>query len=139
MSDFVIVSEEVINRIVTDDTFTTITEDVLITDVVEAVSNTVIVEKDESFNIIVEAVTGPPGPQGPPGDEEAMYATRVDFQGDTLLYRGEALPGTADNVTGWRIRRITISDIDSDVATTWANGTDDFDKIWNNRFSYTYT
>lgn len=91
--------------------------------------------------IIAEGIQGPTGPTGPSGTEEdAMYAKRVDFiEEEDLLYRGEAVPGTLDANPVWRIRKITISAIDSDVEETWAGGNDTFDKIWDNRLSYTYS
>ena len=81
---------------------------------------------------------GIPGPRGPAGgEEEAVYAKRVDMQGDTLLYRGEAAVGTLDATPAWRIRRITIA-LDGDVTEQWAGGTADFDKAWADRLSLTY-
>jgi len=54
------------------------------------------------------------------------------------LYRGEAIPGTLNGATVWRIRKITIAALDNDVVETWADGTDAFDKVWDNRLTYTY-
>lgn len=72
--------------------------------------------------------------------EEEMFAQQVDFINDDLLYRGEAVPGTATSAALWRIRRITIDNSgEGDVVTTWAGGTADFDKIWDNRLGLTYT
>jgi len=81
------------------------------------------------------------GTQGPPGivEEETMYASRVDFISDELLYRGEAVPGTLNGGNLWRIRKIDIAESDGDVTTTWANGSDAFNKVWDDRLSYTYT
>jgi hypothetical protein len=85
-------------------------------------------------------IQGDQGPIGPGGEEELMFAKRVDFiEVEDLLYRGEAVPGTVDADSLWRIRRITIAATDSDVAETWADGNDNFDKVWNNRLTYTYS
>jgi len=80
------------------------------------------------------------GIQGPTGipEDEVTYAKRVDFITDLLLYRGEAVPGTAESASSWRIRKIVIGN-DDDVTETWANGDSLFDKIWDNRLSLTYT
>jgi len=70
---------------------------------------------------------------------QAGQATRVDFITDNLLYRGEAPAGTADAASGWRIRKITIGAVDGDVIETWADGNSNYDNVWDNRLSYTYT
>ena len=82
---------------------------------------------------------GPPGPQGPTGDsEEVAQAKRVDFITDTLLYRGEAAPGTSESEPYWRLRRIIIGS-DNDVTEEWAQGNAEYNKIWNNRLVYSYS
>jgi hypothetical protein len=101
-------------------------------------SGTIVTEKEIISKIIVEGLIGPAGPAGPAGDEEVMYSKRVDFITDSLLYRGEAVPGSAESAAVWRIRRITLG-IDNDVEEVWADGTDSFTKIWNNRAGYNYT
>jgi hypothetical protein len=80
------------------------------------------------------------GPEGPPGvsEDEAVYAKRVDFITDNLLYRGEAVVGADPADPVWRIRRITIAG-DNDVTEEWAGGTALFDKIWDNRASLIYS
>jgi len=65
------------------------------------------------------------------------YAKRVDFVGDTLIYRGEAPPGTADSVPAWRIRRITIGGDDGDVTEQWAAAAA-FTQVWADRLSLDY-
>ena len=82
-------------------------------------------------------IAGPAGPDGRPEDD-VMYEKRVDFISDGELYRGEAVPGTLDSDGVWRIRKITLSAIDDDVVETWANGNDTFDKVWDDRLTYTY-
>lgn len=81
---------------------------------------------------------GPPGPQGPSGDEEMPYSERTDFVGETVIYRGYAVPGTLDSAPLWRIKRMDIG-VDGDVTTTWANGSADFVHSWASRASYTYS
>lgn len=81
------------------------------------------------------------GTQGPAGlvEEEVVYAKRVDFISDEILYRGEAVPGTLDDANVWRIRKIDIAAADGDVTETWANGSASFNKVWDDRLSYTFT
>ena len=67
-----------------------------------------------------------------------MFSKRVDFITDNLLYRAEAQPGSAESASVWRIRKITIAEADNDIVETWANGSDAFTYIWDNRLSYSY-
>ena len=71
------------------------------------------------------------------GDDS--LASRVDFVGDNIIYKGEAEPGTLTSASAWRIKKIEFIGADEDVETTFADGNGDFDKIWNNRLSYTYS
>jgi len=66
-----------------------------------------------------------------------QYTSRVDFVGDTIIYKGEALPGALETDSLWRIRKIEF--VGTDVFTTWASGNENLDKIWNNRLSYIYS
>lgn len=88
--------------------------------------------------VYTAGIQGPPGPPGPAGDEGVMYAKRVDFISDNLLYKGEAVPGSATSDAVWRIRRVTIGS-DNDVTEEWANGSDAFTNIWDNRASLSYS
>lgn len=101
----------------------------------------IIKDVDSSVTVLTEYIgpPGPEGPAGPAGDEEVMYSARVDFINDNLLYRGEAVPGSAEGSAVWRIRKITISAVDDDVVQLWADGTDAFTKVWNNRLGYSYS
>lgn len=90
------------------------------------------------INLTLEGV-GAQGPQGVPGvsEDDTMYAKRTDFVGDTLIYKGEALPGTSEASPAWRIRRFTLG-ADGDVSEEWAEGTDEFTHVWTDRLTYTY-
>lgn len=84
-------------------------------------------------------VSGVPGPRGPEGisEENKVYAKRIDFINDAELYRGEAPVGSLESDSTWRIRKITIA-ADSDVTVAWAEGSAEFNKIWQDRLSYQY-
>lgn len=82
------------------------------------------------------------GSQGPAGipESEMVYAERVDFIGDTLIYRGEATAGTLDADPLWRIRRLTVNPAsDDDITTEWADGVSTFNKVWDDRASLGYS
>lgn len=70
--------------------------------------------------------------------EEEVYAKRTDIFNDSIMYKGEAQVGTVNSAGTWRIRKIVI-EIDGDISETWANGTANFDKVWDNRLTYTYS
>lgn len=95
--------------------------------------NIVVYEKDAPVIIETAGTQGPPGPPG----EEVPYDKLVDFIDDDHAYIGECDPGGDEAAAVWRIRYVIFAS-DGDVSSKWANGTSDFDKIWNNRASYTY-
>ena len=67
---------------------------------------------------------------------EERYTKLVDDVGQTL-YIGEADAGSARSAAVWRIRRVTESGQDVDIE--WADGNTDFDNIWDDRTTYTYS
>jgi hypothetical protein len=96
---------------------------------------TVLIESP-SAQVIVAGVTGPPGKPGVVEDD-VPYSKRIDFIDDNNFYKGEAVPGTQETSTLWRISKVEIAS-DSDVTTTWASGNAEFDKAWSQRLTYTY-
>lgn len=89
---------------------------------------------DETISFEVEQlIFGSPDDVMPP-----VYATRTDFVSATLAYVGEAAPGTLDAAPAWRIKRLTLG-LDDDVVTEWADGNANFDNVWNNRASLSYS
>lgn len=90
-----------------------------------------------TFEVQGVILRGPPGPPGT-SEEEMAYAKRTDFATESLIYRGEAAVGSATSASVWRIRRLTLA-ADDDVTEEWAGGTAEFDKIWDDRASLTYS
>lgn len=97
------------------------------------------------YNVVVEIqntttlVAGQPGPQGPVGlSEDSMaYARQTDFVGEDVIYKGEAEAGSLKSLPLWRIRKITI--VNDDISETWADGNTNFDNVWDNRLTLSYT
>lgn len=63
--------------------------------------------------------------------------------GADLIYIGYARPGSATSAPCWQIKMITYSGT-TPVSILWPTGSDgaasnDFDQIWDNRASLTYT
>lgn len=69
--------------------------------------------------------------------ETPVYAVRYDEISSSTAYRGEATAGATDSSALWRIQKIVI--VNDDVTITWAGGDVNFDKVWDNRLSYTYS
>lgn len=63
-------------------------------------------------------------------------ALEVDEASATITYVGEAAPGSATAAAVWRIKRI---DTTSGVSIKWAGGTAEYDKVWDNRASLSYS
>lgn len=72
------------------------------------------------------------------GMGETAMSRRVDFVGESLLYRGEAAPGADESAPVWRIKRITFG-TDGDVTETWADGAADFEHAWTQRAVLAYS
>ncbi len=70
-------------------------------------------------------------------DMASDYSRRTDFVGETLLYRGEAAPGAAEDAAVWRIRRIEFLP-DGDVVEKWAGGNSTFAHVWADRVTLNY-
>jgi hypothetical protein len=93
---------------------------------------------------VVVNLAGVQGPQGPAGsgggssEEDVAYKKLVDFIDENTFYIGQAQPGTATSAALWRIKKVTIA-VDGDVAELWANGSGNFDNIWDNRASLSYS
>ena len=65
-----------------------------------------------------------------------VYGTRIDEATSTVTYIGKATPGTATSVSLWQIQKI---DTTTGTVITWADGNGDFDNIWDNRATLTYS
>lgn len=71
------------------------------------------------------------------GGSAAVLATKVDEISSTVTYVGKADPGTSGSAASWQIQRITVSGTITTIE--FADGNSDFDNIWNNRASLTYS
>lgn len=65
-----------------------------------------------------------------------LYNVFLDEASSTITYVGEAEPGTSAASALWRIKRL---DSTSGLLVTWADGDSDFDKVWNDRATYSYS
>jgi hypothetical protein len=67
-------------------------------------------------------------------------ATQVDFIDGSpqVIYSGKANPGTLTSSASWQISKIVLQS-DNDVAVEWADGDGNFDNVWDNRLSLSYS
>jgi hypothetical protein len=54
-------------------------------------------------------------------------------------YSGEAPAGSADSDPKWRIKLVTSGVGGKTIGITWADGNTNFDNVWNDRASLTYS
>lgn len=64
-----------------------------------------------------------------------LLSTRID-EGATYMYIGAALPGSAESDAVWRICRYTLANVSGMM---WADGSTDFNQVWNDRSSLVYS
>lgn len=71
------------------------------------------------------------------GGAQVELAQIVDEASSTVTYIGKAEPGSAENAAVWQIKKITISG--TETITTWADGDAQFNNIWDNRLSISFS
>lgn len=65
------------------------------------------------------------------------FAVRTDEVSSSLTYVGWAVPGTLDAAATWRIMRMSVTG--TVTAIEWADGDEDFNNVWSDRASLTYS
>ena len=70
-------------------------------------------------------------------DDMVDYATRNDFVGDTVIYRGKAVVGSVEGSAVWQIKRVNFA-VDGDSTVEYADSDNLFDNVWTNRASLIY-
>ena len=95
---------------------------------------------DSDNGDIYSKVTGTWNLQG--NIQAVATTTRTDTIDPTVFpevtYRGDALPGTATAAAGWRVQKLTQQS-DGDMEILYADGNDNYDNIWDNRLSLSYS
>jgi hypothetical protein len=67
-----------------------------------------------------------------------QYTLLLDEISATVSYVGEALPGSLQGDAVWRIKKLDEGGT-PELQVEWADGTSDFDKVWDDRATYTYS
>lgn len=88
-------------------------------------------ENVSSSNPIPTEITNPDDISSP------SLATRIDEADANTTYIGSADPGSATSAAAWLIKKISVSG--SATAITYADGNSNFDNIWDNRTSLSYS
>ncbi len=91
----------------------------------------------EILNKIFNSGTNALKVEGTLSTADAIYATRVDEVSASLTYVGKALAGTSDSDPLWQVQRIQVSGAVTTVQ--FADGNTNFDNIWANRGSLSYS
>ena len=94
----------------------------------------VLLEADPTTNRLKVTTTV----SGTPKVDSATYALQfaTDSGTSTTFYLGEAVEGSATSAAVWRIQRIQTA---SGVQIDWADGDSDFDGIFDDRESLSYS
>ena len=71
------------------------------------------------------------------GGGGAVYTRRADEVTVDLWYVGDAEVGSAESAAVWKIAQVTFTG--NSATRTYADGNSNFDNIWNDRASYTYS
>lgn len=69
---------------------------------------------------------------------DGNYTVAMAYNGDNLEYVGKAQIGSAKTEAVWQIQKLTY-DGSNLTDVQWADGDDAFDKVWNDRETYTYS
>jgi len=73
-------------------------------------------------------------------DEYSLYQQRLAYDGDNQLqYLGLALGGAATSATSWQIREFSYDVSNNLVSILLADGNLEFDNIWDDRASLSYS
>jgi len=65
---------------------------------------------------------------------------RIEYDVDNnAIYVGRAQPGTANSAASWQIYKMTYDGSNNMTALNWAQGSDNFEFVWNDRTTYTYS
>ena len=75
--------------------------------------------------------------QEPTIQDALQFTKRTEFETDYTIYQGYALPGTLENEPSWLIT-YTVIDANDNVSLRYADGSDQYTKVWDNRATYTY-
>ncbi len=84
-------------------------------------------DKETAIEVVVGSV-------GSNANQETV--TLVDTSSTDYIYIGSALPGSLSSESKWRIQRVDLTT--SEIKILYANESQDFTNVWDNRASLIY-
>lgn len=76
------------------------------------------------------------GPATPLSTIAGATAIQIDQQSATLFYLGKAAPGTATSSATWLVEKL---DLTGGLSITYADGNSNYDNVWDNHLSLSYS
>jgi len=73
------------------------------------------------------------------GDQAINAKQRIDYISATRILYGFSAPGTLESAASWQIREETLDSEGRTIAINFAGRTLEYNQIWNNRLTLTYT
>lgn len=64
---------------------------------------------------------------------------QVEYSGNLPVYIGYARPDAATSAAEWQIKKVTYDSNNNVTAIQFAAGVNDFNKVWDNRATYSYS
>ena len=135
MSDEVLVEIQVVAEVLESEVTVIETVDES-TDVLETEATALVEVINETMDVLEVIDSEPPTVYIP--ENELRYEKESDFVGENIIYRGEAAPGSSRSASVWRLWAITFAESDGDISESWADGSEAFNKVWDDRLTYTY-
>ncbi len=72
-----------------------------------------------------------------PADKYLVY---IEYDiNNNPVYIGKAQPGSISSSSVWQIQKLSYDASGNVTKIEWAEGSDDFNKIWDNRANYNYS
>ena len=76
----------------------------------------------------------------PLGFDQVINARQeIDYVSATKNYYGLAAPGTVTSAAGWQIREETLDSQGRTTSIKFAGGTLEYNQVWDNRATLTYS
>jgi YD repeat-containing protein len=73
----------------------------------------------------------------PFGHQDLQINAEYDSD-NQMIYLGRARPGAADSAAEWQITKFTYDSAGNITESRFADGTHDYNKVWDNRATYSY-
>lgn len=68
-----------------------------------------------------------------------QQTTLSDPASSTITYFGKAQPGVGTDDAVWQIFKLTFDGSGNFISQTWADGNGNFDNVWDDRATLTYS